>query len=195
VNGYDPARHGEPGTPLPPPGPGGDEDQDDGDGIPVIDPPGPADLPRDDYTPRHGPGFQETELPPDPPPAAPRDIPAPRGKHARVTSAVRRDVEAKFGLMLEIPGRVWAVRDPWCGGAFLQQVPDIRSAGVELICQSPDLVAWFTGTGGGFMLWLNLVTALQPVALTAWAHHVTHAIGADAEHEQAGPVPAGAYAA
>lgn len=39
VGGYDPDRHGTPGTPLPPPPPGDDGDLD-GDGlIPVIDPP------------------------------------------------------------------------------------------------------------------------------------------------------------
>jgi hypothetical protein len=89
--------------------------------------------------------------------------------------------------MLELPGRVWEARDPLCGAVFVQQLPSTRSALVDLICQSPDLVAWFTGVGGGFMLYLNLLAALQPVAVTVWAHHIAHSIEAPGQQQQAGP--------
>lgn len=210
VGGYDPATHGEPGTPLPPP-PGDDGSDLDEDGlIPVIDPPrideqpppGLAAVPGD-YRPRHAPAAGDedgaADLPPDPPPAAPRDIPQPRGKHARVTATVRRDIEAKVGMMLEIPARVWEARDPWCGGAFVGQLPATRAAFTDLVCESPDMVAWFTGVGGGFMKWLNLLVALQPVGVTYFAHHISHSIGEQPEHggqaQAAGQVPASSYAA
>jgi hypothetical protein len=202
VGGYDPVKHGAPGTPLPPP-PGGDEDLDDDDGIPVIEPPDLAGPPPglaavpDDYRPRHG-GDEDPagDLPADPAPAAPRDIPPPRGKHARVTATVRRDIEAKVGIALEVPGRIWEARDPWCGGAFVAQLPATRAAFTDLVCESPDMVAWFTGVGGGFMKWLNLLVALQPVGTMMYAHHVAHAIGGEADqHGHPGQVPASSYAA
>jgi len=193
-HGFDPAKHGPVEVPLP----GPDDPVDLGELGPDTDgmPDGPYTLSpaEQEWLARHGgeaaraaanledfrPDEPEIlELGPDPAPGPVRDKPAGKGSRrpvVRVTAATRKDIEAKFGLMLEVPGRVWAARDPYCGGTFVAQIPDIRAASVELICQSPDLVAWFTGVGGGFMLWLNLLTALQPVAMTAWAHHVAHAI-------------------
>jgi hypothetical protein len=206
-DGYDQARHGAPGTPLPPPPPGGDGDLDDDGLIPVIDPPVPADpagahtgpllssVP-DDYRGRHADEDPAAGLPADPPPAAPRDIPAPRGKHARVNAGVRRDIEAKVGILLEVPARVWEARDPWCGGTFVAQLPATRAAFTDLVCESPDMVAWFTGVGGGFMKLLNLLVALQPVGTMMYAHHIAHAVGQDeAGHDHPGQVPASSYAA
>ena len=154
---------------------------------PAVPPPGPGSPPGDrpapaavDPRPRvrdrlraaagllaaAGEDDREPVLPPDPEPAhlgpGPADSSPRRGRPGRVTVVMRKDIEAKAGLMLEIPGRVWAVRDPYCGAAFVQQLPAIRAAVVDLICQSPDLVEWFCGTGGGFILWLNLAAACQP---------------------------------
>lgn len=216
--GYDPAEHGPTATLLP--GPGDEIDLGDIDvgDLDEIDGPSPAET---EWLERHGgqaaraaansrvidgPGVasprppvdEPGELPADP---APGPVSEPRGAGrggkrpaaVRVTAATRKDIEGKLGLMLEIPGRVWQARDPYCGGAFVTSIPDIRPAMLELVCQSPDLVAWFTGVGGGFMLWLNLLTACQPVLYTVWAHHVAHAIE-DQEQGQPG-VDAGQYAA
>jgi hypothetical protein len=202
--GYDPAEHG-PGEQLLP-GPGEDtdlgvidfgDDEDAGPGparpgtTPAPPPPGPSPGP----PPQRG--GDDGEIPADPAPGPVNDRTRRGGGGrpgpVRVTANVRKDVEAKLGLMLEIPGRVWAARDPYCGGAFVQSIPEIRPAAAELVCQSPDLVAWFTGTGGGFMLWLNLLTALQPVLYTMWAHHIAHAIE-EPGNDQAAP-SAAQYAA
>jgi len=125
----------------------------------------------------------DDEIAPDPPPRHVTPGPQrgrPRAGHGsgkiRVTATVRRDIEAKLGLMLMVPGRIWASRDPLCGGAFIESEPEIRAAAVELICQSADLVAFFEGAGGGFMLWLNLMVACQPVLMTVWAHHIAHSL-------------------
>jgi hypothetical protein len=85
--------------------------------------------------------------------------------------------------MLEIPGRVWEARDPVCGGTFVAQRPAISSALTDIVCQSPDLIAWFTGSGGAFMLWLNVAAACWPVLTVIMAHHVYHSIeqGADGQ--------------
>lgn len=97
-------------------------------------------------------------------------------KPTRVTAGIRNDIDAKISFALEIPGRVWQARDPLCGGTFVQQRPEISAALTEIVCQSPDLIAWFAGGGGQFMLWLNLAAACWPVATVAMAHHVYHSV-------------------
>ena len=114
--------------------------------------------------------------------AGPRKIP-------RVTAATRTDIEAKISFAAEIPGRLWQARDPVCGTAFIEQRPEIAAALTEIVCQSSDLVAWFTGTGGQFMLWLNLAAACWPVATVIMAHHVYHTIEAGEAAGGYGPAP------
>jgi hypothetical protein len=133
------------------------------------------------------PADDEQPLGPDPQPGPLRDTRLRASGQTKITAAIRRDIDSKVGIMLELPGRVWEARDPLCGAVFVQQLPSTRSALVDLICQSPDLVAWFTGVGGGFMLYLNLLAALQPVAVTVWAHHIAHSIEAPGQQQQAGP--------
>lgn len=105
-------------------------------------------------------------------------------KTARVTVGVRTDINAKISFALEIPGRVWQARDPTCGGTFVEQRPQIADALTEIVCQSSDLVAWFSGSGGQFMLYLNLAAACWPVATVVMAHHVYHTIEAQAPDAQ-----------
>jgi hypothetical protein len=104
---------------------------------------------------------------------------ATRGRPA--TLAVRKDIRAKVGFMLTLPGGMWSMSDPLCGGQFLADAPAVADALVDIICDSPDLVAWFT-SGGNYMKWLTLVTALQGTGVTLWRHHIAHSVGD--EHEQ-----------
>lgn len=97
-------------------------------------------------------------------------------KNVRITAGVRTDINSKISFAMEIPGRLWMARDPVCGGAFIDQRPDIADALTEIVCGSPDLVAWFTGSGGQFMLWMNLAAACWPVATIVMAHHVYHSL-------------------
>lgn len=132
-----------------------------------------------------GPVYEPGPVLPDPPPlhgdkrkwkqGSPKS--APR-KPLRVTAGVRNDIDAKISFALEIPGRVWQARDPLCGGTFVSQRPEISAALTEIVCQSPDLIAWFAGGGGQFMAWLNLMAACWPVVTVAMAHHVYHSIEA-----------------
>ena len=94
----------------------------------------------------------------------------------RVTASVRKDIDAKLRLMLMVPGKLWEIRDPLCGGTFMRQEQDIAAALTSIVCDSADLVAFFTGPAGGFMKYLELLTALQPVAMMIWAHHIAHSI-------------------
>ncbi len=116
--------------------------------------------------------------PPDPEPAHLKTgkEKAKKTFHAKVPITIKKDINAKLGLVLTIPGKVWEARDPLCGGTFVGQTPAICDALTEIVCQSPDLVAWFQGAGGGFMLYLNLIMACYPVITIAAAHHVFHTV-------------------
>lgn len=168
------------GNPQPDLLPGPDDDLDIGildldarapagpssDDAPAPPEPSPPEPPADDEVIRPL-GF--------PPPGKGKPGKAPRGA-VRVTAAGRKDVAAKLQLMLFVPGQVWATRDPYCGGTFVQQLPDTVDALTDIICDSADLYAFFTGPGGSFMKYLKLILALQPVGVVAWQHHIAHAI-------------------
>ena len=100
-------------------------------------------------------------------------VPAPK---IRVTAAIRKDVEAKIRFVLMPSAQLFAMRDPVCGSVAVEQEPEISSAFAEIVCDSPDLVAWFTGPAGGFMKYFRLVMAVQPVLMIGWAHHIAHAV-------------------
>jgi hypothetical protein len=100
----------------------------------------------------------------------------PAPKATRVTAAIRGDVQAKVQILLGVPGSVWAARDPLCGGTFMEGLPQTSAAFTAWICQSPDLLNWFTGPGGNFMLILDILAALMPTATVVMGHHVYHSI-------------------
>ena len=89
----------------------------------------------------------------------------------KVTKAVVSDIEGKLTLLLTGPAVFWQMADPLCGGAFADNLENIVRKAVPLIAQSPDAVRWFT-KGTTFLLWLDLVWALQPVAQAVYAHHI-----------------------
>jgi hypothetical protein len=71
---------------------------------------------------------------------------------------------------------LWEIRDPVCGGAAVQAEPNASAAFTDIVLQSPDLIAWFTGPAAGFMVFLNLFMAVLPVLQVIYAHHVSHGI-------------------
>jgi hypothetical protein len=173
-------------------------------GIIDLDGPVPAD-PGSEDGPGPGPGSPPVPIapaagglpppPPDEPPAHARrdwhraDGAARKAKAAkppRITAAVRTDIDAKISFALEIPGRVWAARDPACGAVFLQQRAEISRALADIVVRSPQLVEWFTGAGGGFLQVLDLGAALWPVITMMMAHHVYHSIELDSEGQDQG---------
>jgi hypothetical protein len=113
----------------------------------------------------------------------------PRGssKPGRITAGIRADIGAKIAMPLTIAGGIWAARDPLCGGRFLDQREPIVDALTDIVCDSADLVAFFTGPGGAFMKYLNLGAAVWPVAEMVAAHHVYHSIALDDAEPQPNP--------
>ena len=137
------------------------------------------------------PSYDDEPVEPDRPPGHLAGPPGSRERGSqrrtvRVTAAVRKDITAKIKMPLFVGGKIWEARDPWCGGTFVAQLDPISEAFTDIVCDSADLVAFFTGPAGGFMKYLKLATALAPVAQVAWAHHVAHSIGGEGQ-EQARP--------
>ena len=99
----------------------------------------------------------------------------PAAPPVKITPALTRDVEGKLALMLAIPAAAWAAADPACGKALSDNLDTITKKAVPLICQSPQVVRWFT-TGGVYLLWIDLLLAVAPVAQMAYRHHVAGTI-------------------
>jgi hypothetical protein len=93
----------------------------------------------------------------------------------KITRAVVGDIEGKLAFWLSLTAEPWAVADPYCGGAYADQVPEIAKRAAPLICQSPALVAWF-GKSSTFILWTELGMAVRPVATAVIKHHVTKTV-------------------
>lgn len=108
-------------------------------------------------------------------------------KAIRITAGIRADIGAKIAMPLTIGGGIWAARDPLCGGRFLDQRDPIVDALTDIVCDSADLVAFFTGPGGAFMKYLNLGAAVWPVVEMVAAHHVYHTIALEDAEPQPNP--------
>jgi hypothetical protein len=100
----------------------------------------------------------------------------PAARPGRITAGIRGDIDAKIRFALQVPGTIWQARDPLCGGTFIEQIPETAEAFTDIVCDSADLVAFFTGPGGNFMKLLKLGAALMPVVQVTMAHHVYHSI-------------------
>jgi len=117
------------------------------------------------------------EIIPDPPPARLRSAGAPtrKAKGPRVTVSLRKDVEAKIRMVtIPLGGVVLQPRDPVCGGVFVEQEPAIAAALANVVCDSPDLLNFFTGPGGRYMKYFELFMACLPVGMAVVGHHVAH---------------------
>jgi len=139
------------------------------------DAPAAPPIPADD----EGPGHARKDWHKQQSVRVPRKTPF-RPRKIAVSATLRADINAKISMPLEIGGQIWAARDPLCGGRFLDQRPAIADAFTDIVCDSADLVAFFTGPGGQFMKYLNLGAALWPVIEVAAAHHVYHTIAVEA---------------
>lgn len=98
---------------------------------------------------------------------------------------VQKDIQGKLMFLFGFGTSLLMSLDPICVPVFQNQLPEITQKMVPIICQSPDMVKFFT-KAGGFMVWLELATALWPVLQTVIAHHLTKsiAVGVDDKGRQ-----------
>ena len=99
-------------------------------------------------------------------------------KPVKVTRAVQADIEGKLAFWLSIPAEPWLRIDPYCGQAYADNVDQIALKMAPLVCQSPDLVRWFSKSST-FIMWTELGIAVRPVVEAIIAHHVTKRITLD----------------
>lgn len=107
----------------------------------------------------------------------------------KITPKVIGDIEGKLAFWLGLTAEPWAVADPYCGKAYADQVPEIARRLAPIICQSPDLVRWFSKSST-FILWTELGIAVRPVATAVVKHHVTKTVKLDDKGKEV-VVPAG----
>ena len=116
------------------------------------------------------------EVKPDRPPGRLREPRRrePAGKRKPVTAALKREATANVKFAVRTIAEVWALRDPVCGPVAIEAEPNISDAFATIVLDSPGLTAFFTGgQAAGFMKYVKLAFALQPVILVARMHHLT----------------------
>jgi hypothetical protein len=152
--------------------------------------PDPAEFGPSEWLDEAGVPRLPEELDPDPEPASLRgDRPATRTQAGTVKASVRRDIVAKLRFALGLPGEVWKIRDPVCGGRFVEQTPAMADAWADFIIDSPDLLDWFTGPAGGFMKVVKIAAATYPVAEVVLTNHVFGHGHGEREDQAAAPEP------
>jgi len=125
--------------------------------------------------------------------AEPKDQPEFKPKTVvKVTAAVRRDVEGKLAFAIGLTGQLIMMADPICGQAYLENGDNIARKLTPLMCQSPEVVRWFTKSGT-FILWVDFMVALWPVLTVVFAHHVAKTAGANVSPNGQGESAASQY--
>ncbi len=124
-------------------------------------------------TPEAGPLDYEraaSDTPDDPDPARMPGAPPPGP--VVVTAAVRKDIEGKLAFWAGLGIDIWNMADPYCAGVAADNVDKMARNAAPLVCQSPQLVEFFS-RASGFMLWTKFGMSCKPVIAAVIAHHVT----------------------
>lgn len=93
-----------------------------------------------------------------------------------VDAKTQADVRAKVMFWFEIFLMPVQALDPYCGKAFQDNLPNITKKLTPVLCQSPEVVKWFTKSGN-FAMWADLAMACWPVIQMIIAHHIAKTIG------------------
>lgn len=118
----------------------------------------------------------EQEFEKDP---APAHMTAPRKSSAktpvRVSKKTKDDMAGALGMIgvLLIP---LSNADPYCGGALVDNYEKIVTALIPLLCKSQTVVNFFAGETTDWMLWINLIIAMSPVAVAVGKHHILRTV-------------------
>jgi hypothetical protein len=155
-------------------------------------------------------GAPADDLPPDPQPSRRSKQGRRRMRSAtttaskKATAAEKNAIRDALTMLYTLPAWGLQMRDPHCGGALMTQRDAIVDALVPIVSRNPAMVAFFTAGNAPWMEYLALFQALLPVGQMVWGHHVTHAVGGEADGMGPGagpgmaggvPVDLSAYAA
>lgn len=92
-------------------------------------------------------------------------------KRVANTPGRKRNLTATIEASLLLPAGMWQAVDPVCGGAFMEQVPELATALNTLAAKDPQVYRFFNGLGevGG---WAGVALALAPVGMMVANHHL-----------------------
>lgn len=131
-------------------------------------------------------------LTPDPKPARRKSkMSAAASAPGKVTIGQKKQVRDALLLLMTPAAGFWSMRDPHCGGTAFAQREAIVDAMVPIICRNANMLRWFTASNAPWLDYLALLTALQPVGVSVWQHHVKKTL----DDAGGGPVDLSAYVA
>jgi hypothetical protein len=101
----------------------------------------------------------------------------PKRSPPKVNARIKNDMSAAVGMIIMVAGPGIMSKDPYCGGAFLDNAQQITDAVIPLMCRSHTVVAFFSDTSdNGWFLWFKLAIALAPVGAAIGRHHILNTV-------------------
>lgn len=122
---------------------------------------------------RHRSGDVEDEgIEPDPEPSEAAVAKA----SIRVTARVKKEMQETLEAYLSMGAGVWAMSDPYCGGALVDQASLIAEKLVPVLARNQTAVRYFRSSTA-FKEGMDLFLVLWPVMQMVGRHHLFHTIG------------------
>lgn len=114
----------------------------------------------------------EGDIGPDPEPS---DEAKTRGT-VRVTLKVKREMQESIEAYLALGAGMFAMSDPLCGGALVDQSQLIAEKLVPILARNQTAVRYFRSSST-FKESMDLILVLWPVAAMIGKHHIFHTVG------------------
>lgn len=114
------------------------------------------------------------EIPDDPEPS---DEAKTKGL-VRVTAKVRTEIQESVEAYLGFAAGAWAMQDPYCGNALLDQTKQISAKLVPILARNQMAVKYFRSSSN-FKDTMDLFLVLWPVFQAIGKHHVFHTVIVD----------------
>lgn len=94
----------------------------------------------------------------------------------RVTAKIRKEMEESIAGYLAFGAGAWAMNDPICANALLDQSEEIAAKLVPILSRNQAVIRYFRSTST-FKDTMDLALVLWPVIQAVGKHHIFHTIG------------------
>lgn len=105
----------------------------------------------------------------------------------RVTAKIKKEMEESIAGYLALGAGAWAMNDPLCANALLDQSEQIAAKLVPILSRNQTVVRYFRSSST-FKDTMDLLIVLWPVAQMVGRHHIFHSVGTvkgqDGQHQQ-----------
>lgn len=112
----------------------------------------------------------------------------------RVTARVKKEMEESIAGYLALGAGAWAMNDPICANALLEQSETIAAKLVPILSRNQTVVRYFRSSST-FKDTMDLLIVLWPVAQAVGRHHIFHTIGTIQAQNGQPSVPLNAFVA